>query len=163
MAPPLAGVAGLDLGRFLALTGFGTILWAGSAVAAGALFHRTVDRFLDALSSLGTAAAYVLGAGLALYVGAKWWRRHLFVRQLRMARIRPDELYRKRCRTARCRSSSTSAAKWRGGATEAGARLDRDADAGEFDARIALLAGAEDSSSTARDRMRLRRPVRHAI
>src|SRR6185295_13785686 len=94
VAPPLAGAARIPFWRFLVFTAGGTLLWAGSAIGAGMVFHRTVDRVLAVLASLGTAAVYVLGAALALYIAGRWWRRWLFVRKFRMARIRPEELNR---------------------------------------------------------------------
>ena len=94
VAPPLAGVSRARFGRFLLYTAGGTLLWAGSAVAAGLLFHHTIDRVFDVLGRLGTAALYVLGVALALYVAGRWWRRRLFVQKFKMARIPPADLHR---------------------------------------------------------------------
>ncbi len=56
------------------------------------MFHRTVDRVLAALSSLGGWAFVVLAGGLLLYVLVKWHQRRRFYRFLRMARIRVQDL-----------------------------------------------------------------------
>ena len=42
-APPLAGMTGMSIGRFLLADGAGSLLWAGSMMAAGALFHRQLE------------------------------------------------------------------------------------------------------------------------
>ncbi len=92
VAPPLAGAAGTSLPRFLLFTSGGTIIWAGSALVLGLVFHRTVDRVLAALASLGGWAFVVVAGGLLLYVVAKWQQRRRFYRFLRMARIRVQDL-----------------------------------------------------------------------
>ncbi len=92
IAPPLAGASGTPYARFVFFTAGGTLLWAGSALALGALFHRTVDRVLAGLSSLGGWAFVVLAGGLLLYILFKWHQRRRFYRFLRMARIRVADL-----------------------------------------------------------------------
>lgn len=92
VAPPLAGAAGTSYPRFFVFTSGGTLLWAGSALFLGAVFHRTVDRVLAFLSSLGGWAFVVLAGGLLLYILFKWVQRRRFYRFLRMARIRVGDL-----------------------------------------------------------------------
>jgi membrane protein DedA with SNARE-associated domain len=92
VAPPLAGAAGTPYPRFLLFTAGGTVLWAGSALLLGAVFHRAVDRVLAFLSNLGGWAFVVLAGGLLLYILFKWQQRRRFYRFLRMARIRVADL-----------------------------------------------------------------------
>lgn len=92
VAPPLAGAMGASLGAFLAWDTFGSLLWIGSGVALGLLFHRTVDRVIEYLETLGLWALAVLGLGLLLVVAFKWWQRWRVIRALRLARITVDEL-----------------------------------------------------------------------
>ena len=92
VAPPLAGAAGASLPRFLLFMSGGALLWAGLALALGLVFHRTVDRVLAALASLGGWAFFVLAGGLLLYILFKWYERRRFYRFLRMARIRAHDL-----------------------------------------------------------------------
>lgn len=94
VAPPLAGAAGTSLPRFLLFTSAGTLLWAGSALVLGAVFHGAVGRALAALASLGGWAFVVLAGGLILYVLLKWHQRRRFYRFLRMARIRVHDVRR---------------------------------------------------------------------
>jgi membrane protein DedA with SNARE-associated domain len=92
VAPPLAGASRASLPAFLAWDAGGALLWAGSGVLLGAIFHRAVDRVLNVLSSFGSGALVAVGTALALYIAWKWEQRRRFFRALRMARISPEEL-----------------------------------------------------------------------
>src|SRR5204862_4047718 len=70
----------------------GALLWAGSAVAAGRLFFRAIDRVLLAIENLGWWALLLLGSALAVVIVLKWTQRVQFLKQLRLARIAPAEL-----------------------------------------------------------------------
>ncbi|MFI5198681.1 MAG: DedA family protein, partial [Thermoanaerobaculia bacterium] len=94
VAPPLAGAAGSTLPRFLMFTSGGTLLWAGTALTLGLLFHGAIDRVLTFLADLGSGAIVVLGAALLLYIAVKWTQRRRFYRFLRMARIGVADLRR---------------------------------------------------------------------
>jgi len=92
VAPPLAGAARLSRPAFLLYDGLGAFLWAGSAVAAGRLFFRAIDRVLLALENLGYWALVLLASALAIVIVIKWMQRVQFLKQLRLARIAPNEL-----------------------------------------------------------------------
>jgi membrane protein DedA with SNARE-associated domain len=92
VAPPLAGAAGSALPRFLAFTSAGTLLWAGTALSLGLLFHGAIDRVLRFLANLGSGAFVLLAASLLLYIAIKWTQRRRFYRFLRMARISVADL-----------------------------------------------------------------------
>ena len=94
VAPPLAGAARQGRLAFLVYDGLGALLWAGSAVAAGRLFFRAIDRVLVALENLGWWALLLVACILAIVIIVKWMQRVQFLRQLRLARIAPDELKR---------------------------------------------------------------------
>lgn len=94
VAPPLAGVMRMRWPRFVLLTLAGSALWAGVAVAAGALFARHVADLLARLKDWGPVAALIVGALLAAYIALKWWERQRFYKTIRMARITVDELRR---------------------------------------------------------------------
>jgi len=96
VAPPLAGMTGVGLGRFLFYDAAGSALWAGAAVLGGVIFHRVVDQLLGLLESFGSTAVELLLGGLVLVVLVKWYERRRFYRTLRMARISVDELSRAR-------------------------------------------------------------------
>jgi len=92
VAPPLAGAMGASLLTFLFYDSLGTVLWAGSGLLLGFVFHRAIEDVLGFLEGLGAGAVYVLGGALVLFVLFKWWQRRRFYRALRMARIGVDEL-----------------------------------------------------------------------
>lgn len=92
VATTLAGETGTSLRRFAFYDGIGAALWAGGAIALGAIFHEAVDAVLNELERLGHYAVVLLIAAVALFVAAKWWQRYRFLMKIRMARISPQEL-----------------------------------------------------------------------
>lgn len=88
----LAGESGTSVQRFIVYDGIGAALWAGGAVAIGAMFHEAVEAVLIQLDELGHIALLLLVAAIALFVLFKWWQRHSFMAQIRMSRISIDEL-----------------------------------------------------------------------
>jgi membrane protein DedA with SNARE-associated domain/rhodanese-related sulfurtransferase len=92
VATTLAGETGTSLRRFLFYDAIGAALWAGGAVALGAVFHTAVSALLLELESLGHYALMLLLAGIGLFVALKWWQRYRFALQIRMSRISIDEL-----------------------------------------------------------------------
>lgn len=92
VAPPLAGAGRRSTIAFLIYDGIGALLWAGTGVALGRVFHRAIDRVFVALENLGWWAIVILGFSLALVIIIKWAQRRGFYRQLRMARVTIEEL-----------------------------------------------------------------------
>jgi membrane protein DedA with SNARE-associated domain len=95
VGPPLAGVIGMRLLRFLLHSGAGALLWAGAYGLVGFLFHDQLEAVAERALALGGRAALVLGATFALWLGAKYVERRRFLRSLRIARISVEELKRK--------------------------------------------------------------------
>jgi membrane protein DedA with SNARE-associated domain len=93
VAPPLAGAGNRSVIQFLIYDTAGSLLWAGAAVAAGHVFHNTIDRVLAALENLGYWAVVFVVCLLALVIAMKWWQRYRFLQRLRLARITPPELF----------------------------------------------------------------------
>jgi len=94
VAPPLAGAMGQSLVAFLLWDGFGSLLWLGSGVLLGGIFHRAIDRVVDYLETLGFWALVVVAVGLLLVIAVKWWQRKRFSRLLHLARISVADLKR---------------------------------------------------------------------
>jgi membrane protein DedA with SNARE-associated domain len=92
VAPALSGMMGVKRRTFFLYDSLGVVLWAGSGVGLGLIFHGTVDRILDFLDGYGRGALLIAGGLLALFILFKWWQRWRFYRALRMARISPGEL-----------------------------------------------------------------------
>src|SRR6185295_3123800 len=84
IAPPLAGAMGKTVGSFVFWDAIGSLLWLGLGVGLGIAFHRTVDRALAALETLGYWAAAVVGVVLLLVVLFKWWQRRRVRKLLRL-------------------------------------------------------------------------------
>jgi membrane protein DedA with SNARE-associated domain len=95
IAPPLAGNSGIGTLRFAAFDGLGSALYVGSFILVGFLFSRQLEQVIDALAGLGNGALAVVVGMVALYIGYKYFQRHRLLRELRMARITPDELHKK--------------------------------------------------------------------
>ena len=93
VAPPLAGVTSHGSLEFLLYDGLGAFLWAGSAIALGRAFHRTIAHILAALENLGWWAVVIAVSALVLVVLLKWWQRMRFLRSLRVSRIEAAELF----------------------------------------------------------------------
>jgi rhodanese-related sulfurtransferase len=70
----------------------GGTLWAATGLTLGAVFHNSIDRVMDLLSTMGMTALIVIGSVLALIIGVKFYERRRFYKTLRMARITVDEL-----------------------------------------------------------------------
>jgi rhodanese-related sulfurtransferase len=62
------------------------------AVAIGYLFRDAIGDAIDTLQSLGKWGLVLIIAGFAAWIATKWWRRILFVKQLRMDRVTVEEL-----------------------------------------------------------------------
>jgi membrane protein DedA with SNARE-associated domain/rhodanese-related sulfurtransferase len=92
VAPPLAGAMGTTTPRFLAYTVAGALVWSGSGLALGALFHTRVDSVLGALATLGSTALIVVGGLLGLFILYKYLERRRFRRALAVERIAVAEL-----------------------------------------------------------------------
>ena len=88
----LAGIAGMSVARFTALNFLGELLFVAATVILGVLFNSAVVTFVETLAHLGAIGLVLVLAVFALYVLGRWWKRQLFIRELRMARITATEL-----------------------------------------------------------------------
>lgn len=92
VAPPLAGLLGMRRSRFLVFDALGAILWSSVFLGLGYLFRNQVDRIGRFAEQLGGWLFAILSVLLAAYLGWKLFRRRRFLRELRIARITPEEL-----------------------------------------------------------------------
>lgn len=91
-APPMAGVTGMPLGRFLLFDSLGALLWAAGAVLVGFIFSGELERLALYLSRIGDFAVVLLVLLFAAYLARKYQARRKFQRQLWMDRITPEDL-----------------------------------------------------------------------
>jgi membrane protein DedA with SNARE-associated domain/rhodanese-related sulfurtransferase len=94
VAPPLAGMLRMPLGRFALYDGAGTLLWVVAFTGLGYAFSGHVARIASA-AWLGGWIGFAVGLALAIWLGWKYLGRWRFLRELRVARITPDELQAK--------------------------------------------------------------------
>lgn len=92
VAPPMAGIFGMGLVKFLVYDVAGALIWAGLCVGLGHLFSDQLDRVVTGLADLGSRAVLLLLGALLVYVAYKFLQRRRFLRQLRMAKMSVDEL-----------------------------------------------------------------------
>jgi membrane protein DedA with SNARE-associated domain len=95
VAPPLAGVFHMRARRFLLYDVLGTVLWAGSFLGLGYAFSGEIERVAERLENLGGGLLVLVLAAFAAYIAYKYFARQSFLRELRIARITPDELKQK--------------------------------------------------------------------
>jgi membrane protein DedA with SNARE-associated domain/rhodanese-related sulfurtransferase len=93
IAPPLAGAMRIGWLRFIGLSTCGGFLWVGSGLIAGMLFKSQIERLLQHLDDVGSAAGAGVLILLTAYIAYKWWERSRFYKMLRMARISVTDLY----------------------------------------------------------------------
>ncbi len=92
VAPPLAGLFRMRRSRFLLFDALGALLWSSVFLGLGYVFHDQVDRIVREAARLGGWLLAILSIILVAYLGWKFWRRRRFLRELRIARITPEEL-----------------------------------------------------------------------
>ncbi len=95
VATPLAGLMKMPLARFLLLDGLGAALWAGVYLTLGVIFRRQLERIAAILARTGYSLGLTLVVLMGGYLGWKWIGRRRYLRQLEMARISPEELWRR--------------------------------------------------------------------
>jgi membrane protein DedA with SNARE-associated domain/rhodanese-related sulfurtransferase len=92
VATALAGAIRLPYWKFLLFDALGATLWVSAGVAIGFLFRHAVDDAMKTLKALGQMGLALVIAGFVIWVLVKWFRRYIFIRQLRMDRVSVDEL-----------------------------------------------------------------------
>jgi membrane protein DedA with SNARE-associated domain/rhodanese-related sulfurtransferase len=88
----MAGIVRMSVLTFFLLNGLGGLIFVTMFVAFGVIFQQAIASVLATLKELGIFGILAIVAALALYSIFKWWRRSLFIRQLRMDRITVPEL-----------------------------------------------------------------------
>ncbi len=91
-APPLAGVIGMPVLRFVIFTGLGGLIWAGLFIGLGWLFSNQLEMAAVYVKTMGSWVGALLGAAFGAYIVWKFVSRQRFLRRIRIARITPEEL-----------------------------------------------------------------------
>ena len=92
LAPALAGLFRISIGRFLLFNGAGALLWSFSFLLLGYVFSDQIGYVAELAMQFGKTATAIIAAGLGGYVLYKYLHRQKLLRELRVARISPTEL-----------------------------------------------------------------------
>ncbi|MGH7978838.1 MAG: rhodanese-like domain-containing protein [Limisphaerales bacterium] len=92
VTPPLAGMAGIGAGRFLVFDGMGSILYSIVFLSLGYVFSNQIARVAADLDRFGGGLLTGILIVVAIYILYKLWDRQRLLRELRMAKITPEEL-----------------------------------------------------------------------
>jgi membrane protein DedA with SNARE-associated domain/rhodanese-related sulfurtransferase len=92
VATAMAGAIRLRYVVFVLFDAIGAGLWVGVGVSLGYIFRNAISDVMATLSALGHYGLMLVIAGFAVWIAVKWWRRRMFVKQLRMDRVSVDEL-----------------------------------------------------------------------
>ena len=92
IAPPLAGIVRMPLGRFVLFSAIGGVAWAGAFIVLGWVFSYQLELVAGYAARFGTWTAAALGAALVGYIAWKFVSRQRFLRKIRIARITPEQL-----------------------------------------------------------------------
>jgi membrane protein DedA with SNARE-associated domain/rhodanese-related sulfurtransferase len=92
VATALAGAMRLRYPLFVFFDAIGAGLWVGVGVSIGYIFRDAINDAVETLNSLGHYGLMLVIAAFVAWVAVKWWRRHMFMKQLRMDRVSVDEL-----------------------------------------------------------------------
>jgi membrane protein DedA with SNARE-associated domain len=92
IAPPMAGITGMPIPRFLLLDGLGALLYIGTFVLLGWIWSDQLEALVESIGAVGGRVPLIVGSALLIWVLVKLVRRQLFLRELRIARITPEEL-----------------------------------------------------------------------
>ncbi|MGH9710481.1 MAG: VTT domain-containing protein [Candidatus Acidiferrales bacterium] len=94
VAPPLAGIFHMRLPRFLIYDVLGGLLWSATFIGLGFVFSSELEQVALYALRLGEMLVFLLVSALAAYILYKYTQRRRFLRDLRIARITPEELKR---------------------------------------------------------------------
>jgi membrane protein DedA with SNARE-associated domain len=92
VAPPLAGIFHMRARKFFLFDSMGALLWGFSILGAGYVFSEQIESIAEYAERLGSWLAVLVIGALAAYILRKWHARRKFLRDLRIARITPEEL-----------------------------------------------------------------------
>jgi membrane protein DedA with SNARE-associated domain len=91
-APPLAGVVGIGLAKFLLIDSTGIVAQALVLAGAGYLLNGPFGRLAALLAGIGGWALVPFAAALGAYLGWKYARRRRALRNLKVERVPPAEV-----------------------------------------------------------------------
>ncbi len=95
LAPPMSGLIGMNIIKFLVLDLLGTLIWAALFVTLGYAFADQLEQMAQQAVDTGLVAGLVLALIVAAYFGYKIVTQQRFLRSLRMRRLTPADVYQR--------------------------------------------------------------------
>jgi membrane protein DedA with SNARE-associated domain/rhodanese-related sulfurtransferase len=92
VAAPLAGDSGISPDSFVVVDALGVVIWSTSYMAIGYIFTDQLEMVLGYLQRMSSGFLILLAGLFAAWILWKFIQRRRFLRQLRGARITPEEL-----------------------------------------------------------------------
>ena len=92
VTPPVAGMVGLSMRRFVMYDIGGITIWAGTYAGLGWLMRDQLEWLLQKVTEWGASLLQVVLFVVLAHLVYKFVTRQLFIRQLRTARIAAEEL-----------------------------------------------------------------------
>jgi len=92
IAPPLAGLLGVGIWRFVVVNGIGSLLYGVVFLAPGYWGHEIIADVGRSVAEYGTLSTILIGVLALIWLLWKVVHRQLFLRTLRSRRIQPLEL-----------------------------------------------------------------------
>jgi membrane protein DedA with SNARE-associated domain/rhodanese-related sulfurtransferase len=94
LAPPVAGQNGMGYANFLLFDAIGASLWIGTLLTVGRFFGDILKRDPSLLNWAGRFSGALLVLGIAGFFLARLIRQRMELKELRAARLEPEELKR---------------------------------------------------------------------
>ena len=91
IAPPLAGIVRMPLGRFVFFSAIGGVVWAGAFIVLGWVFSYQLEIVASYAAKFG-AGRSPRSAPRSAATSRKFVSRQRFLRKIRIARITPEQL-----------------------------------------------------------------------
>jgi len=95
VAPPLAAMAGIPVGRFLFVDAVGSLLYGTCFIVIGYFFSSQIGQIGVAITHVGGSALSLMVGLTLLYIAYKYWQRQRLLSELRLTRISVAELRQK--------------------------------------------------------------------
>ena len=93
VAPPLAGLLGVPLWRFIVVNGIGSLLYGLAFLLPGYWAHELIADIGQVVNEYAALSATILIALTVIWLTWKIAHRQLFVRGLRSRRVQPQDLH----------------------------------------------------------------------
>lgn len=93
VAAPMAGLTRMPASRFLIADFAGSLFWTGTYLTLGYLFRNQLEELALSVGRFGGSMVTLALIGVGAYIGFKFLQRRRFLRDLRVARVTPEEVW----------------------------------------------------------------------